>query len=174
MRTKLLLTSLWRHHRRATLIAGAVVLSLLATPFFFSGSSTETDEPSVRPHVILDRAWFDRYPEEARDDLSIWVWLSSGVGLYQQGSAYRASFDIFEFVRSGRDLEMTFLQDDESATTSFSVEHCDEAPPFDLCLTLENAARGPTRYYGFSDHAAYTRELPQFAPLRARLAALPR
>lgn len=58
-------------------------------------------------------------------------------------------------MRNDRDLEMTFLQDDERARTGFTIEHCDDEPPFDLCLTLDDPARGPTRYYSFSDQGAF-------------------
>lgn len=164
MRLKLLLSACWRHHRVASIVTIASVLALLVVPFAFCNGA----DPSVvardseRSHLVLDRVWFDRYPDEPRTQISVWLWLSSGVGLYQQGSSYRASFDIFEFARNGRDLEMTFLHDDEEARSGFAVEPCDQEPPFDLCLTLEGAARGPARYYSFSDQNAAGRELPEW------------
>lgn len=169
MRWKLLAKTLWNHHRKATLGAvGAVTLLALvltAVPLGStcgSGVSRAPDDTTDarRSRLLLDRVWFDRYPEDARDEISIWIYISSGVGLYQQGSSYRASYDIFEFVRNDRDLELTFLQDEEEASTRFEVERCDEAPPFDLCLTLESPARGPQRYYGFSDESALSEHLP--------------
>lgn len=179
MRLRPLLRALWVHHRRFSLVALALALSLFAAPLLLIGPSDEDAPPpesEARPHLILDRVWFDRYPDDARSDVNLWVWFSSGIGIHQRGSAYRATFDIFDFSRDRRALDMTFLQDDERAQTDFTIERCDHAP-FDLCLTLERPARGPHRYYGFSghDHAArepaWTRDLAARARATARATA---
>ncbi len=170
MRIRLLARALWRHHRRASLIALAVGLALLAAPFaLIDGGGGPV---AAEPHLILDRVWFDRAPEDPRADMSLWVWASSGVGIHQRGSAYRFSVDFFDFRRSGRRLEMTFLQDGERARTRFQVAACDH-PPFDLCLTLDDPPRGPRRYYSFSNAWAQDRVAPWAREVVARAAARP-
>lgn len=175
MRIRLLARALWRHHRRASLVALGVALALLAAPFALVGPSDDApaEDPAARPYLILDRVWLDRYPEEARDELKLWFWSSSGLGVYQQGSAYRFSIDVFDFSRNGRRLEMTFLQDEARARTRFQVAECDEAP-FDLCLTLDESPRGPRRYFGFSDHRAQEQALPWLSEVEARARAAAR
>lgn len=157
MRIRLLARALWHHHRRASLIALAVGLALLAAPFAFVGGS---DAPvAADPDLILGRVWFDHSPRDPREERKLWVWTSRGVGVYQQGTAYRFSVDFFAFERSDRRLAMTFLQDGERARTRFHVGSCDE-PPFDLCLTLDDPPRGPRRYFSFSSMRAMEREAP--------------
>lgn len=167
MRLRLLPRALWRQHRRASLVALAIGLALLAMPLVWLGSPS--DEPTARPHMILDRVWLDRYPDEARTEIHLFYWSSSGLGVYQRGSAYRGSFDVFDFRRSGHELDLAFLQDDERASIRFSVEACDVAP-FDLCLTLAQSPRGPRRYFSWSDHRAAERALPGGLLRRARAA----
>ena len=175
MRIRLLARALWRHHRRASLVALGVTLVLLAAPFAFVGGSDDapTDDPVAQPHLILDRLWFDRYPEQARDDVKLWLWSSSGIGVYYQGSAYRYSIDTFDFRRSGRRLDMTFLHDEARARTRFQIAECDEAP-FDLCLTLDDSPRGPRRYYSYSNGRAQAPALPWLSDVEARLRAAAR
>lgn len=159
MRWKLLFVALWRHHRVATSLALAALLAAGAAVGWV-GSSGDAPEAGGSGRRLLDRPWFERYPESSRDELGTWVWLAGGIGAYQQGSAWRGSFDVFEFERRGNAVDMRFLQDGEEARTDFAIERCDEAPPFDLCLTLRSSPRGPRRYYSFDDGDDFAAHLP--------------
>jgi len=164
-----LLRAIYRTYPRACLAALAAASLAIAAPLAFGGPDPAPS--AAGSHAILDRLWLDAYPEDERSEISVWVWLSNGVGVYQRGSAYRASFDVFAFERDGESLEMTFLQDEENSSTRFQVSACDERPPFDLCLVIERPARGAHRYYGFSDQSAYARELPEGLEESVRAAA---
>lgn len=168
MRWKLLARTLWNHHRAACVTGLAALIALGALPFAL-GDGDGCAPRRGNSRLLLDRVWFDQYPEDERDELSIWIFLSSGVGLYQHGSQYRASYEIFELVRNGHDLEVTFLQDGEEARTRFEITRCDDVPPFDLCLTLDDPARGPRRYFAFSDESALAERLPWATRLRGSL-----
>lgn len=137
-----------------TLLVGAGARALL------SGSSGEVEQDAGNPRAILGRVWFDRYPEKRIEDIQIFIFLGGGIGIYEKGSAFRSSFDIFEFERQGDKVAMTFLHDKKAAETKFTVSACDDKPPFDLCLDLQDSPRGPKRYYGFGDEEDMARTVP--------------
>lgn len=138
---------------------------------------TPATEPAAEaaPRDLLNRIWFDRLPERRTDDVTIGVFFGGGVGVFDTGSAYRASFELFEFERRSSDLDLVFLHDKKRATVTYKVSACDEKPPFDLCLTLDGAPRGPKRLYGFAhdeEEAArvpWSRDLRESARARARV-----
>jgi hypothetical protein len=102
------------------------------------------------PRLVLGRIWFDRLPKSRTEDVTVGIWFGGGIGLYDTGSAWRSTIDIFEFERRGDALDMTFLHDKKKSSVKFKITRCDEKPPFDLCLDLDNPPRGPKRLYGFS------------------------
>lgn len=116
--------------------------------------------PDANPRLVLGRVWFDAYPEKATDDVQIWIWLGGGVGLYESGSVWRSSMDFFEFERRGDRLDITFFQDKKRFESKFAVAACDEKPPFDLCLTLDDPPRGPKKYYAFGSDEDLARGIP--------------
>jgi hypothetical protein len=159
MRTKLLFVSLWRYHKKATLLTLAAVLAIGTA--LFSWTSDEPPSTAERPgRLLLNRIWFDSAPQTPRDEIGVFIWLAGGIGVYQRGSSVRAAYDIFEFERNGNAFTMTFLQDSEQVSTEFTIEACDEQPPFDLCLTLLNAPRERNRYYGFGAHDELVEHVP--------------
>jgi hypothetical protein len=108
-------------------------------------------EPLGNPRAVLGRVWFDRYPDKLTDEVQIWIWFGGGMGIHDTGSAWRSATDVFEFERQGDKLSMIYLQDRKTAETRFTIASCSEKPPFDLCLDLQSALGGRTRYYGFGD-----------------------
>lgn len=159
MRWKLLLPAIWRHHKVAVLCSVlALALGSAALVSWTGGDEAQVAERPAR--LLLNRIWFDRMPETNRDDVAVWIWLAGGIGIYQHGSAFRASMDIFEFERSGHSVAMSFLHDGEAASTEYTIESCDEQPPFDLCLTLLTAPRGRNRYYSFGSGDDMSEQIP--------------
>jgi hypothetical protein len=113
-----------------------------------AGDDIEAADP-LQPRAILNRVWFDKYPEKPRDTTHLWIFLGGGVAFYERGSYYRVAMEIFDFERQGDRMVITSLQDKKSVATPFKIERCDQEP-FDLCLTVETPARGPKTLYGFS------------------------
>ncbi|MCC6557569.1 MAG: hypothetical protein IT372_31845 [Polyangiaceae bacterium] len=150
----------------SALVSGALRLfaSAAEEPFDARGSGSPSapfaPNPSANPRLILGRVWFDRYPEKRNEDVKIWIFLGGGVGLFESGSAYRSSFDVFDFERQGDKVSMTFLHDRKTAETKFTVRACDDRPPFDLCLDLQDSPRGPRTYYGFGSDDEMARRIP--------------
>src|SRR5689334_19824464 len=115
-----------------------LALLLVALVVFFAlrrGSGDDGASPEDgNPRQILGRVWFDQYPEKRTDSIQIFIFLGGGIGIYETGSVWRSSFDIFDFERQGNKVNMTFLHDKKTAETKFKIAACDDKPPFDLCL----------------------------------------
>ena len=141
-----------------------VLVALAAGVAMFAGARwffSKPSEPLARdPKQILGRIWFDHLPKNRSDDVTIAVWFGGGIGLYDKGSAWRSSIDIFEFERRKDALDMTFLHDKKSASTKFEIKSCDDQPPFDVCVTFDDAPRGPKTLHGF----AYDDEMDKAIP----------
>jgi hypothetical protein len=123
-------------------------------------ASAAATAAKLGPRAVLNRVWFDRYPRKATDEIKLWLFLAGGLGVYQEGSAYRSASDVFDFERQGETIELAFLHDRQKAQLRFQVTPCDEQPPFNLCLDLAGSPRGPRRYYGFGDEEDMAASIP--------------
>lgn len=105
------------------------------------------------PSLILDRLWLDSKPEKYTDYTHLFFVISAApFGVFQQSSAYRSVAELTEYKRKGDRLFMHFPQTDKNREVTFRIRHCDDLPPFDLCLDLsDNPWGGPRRYYGLAD-----------------------
>lgn len=164
MRFRLLLVGLWRYHRTAVVLTVSTCVIAIAV-ILSSGNSVDPGAREAPPRLLLNRLWFDRFPESTRDEVSLSFWLAGGIGLFEHGSVWRSAHDVFEFERRGRDLSIRFLHDGAEARTAFHVEECTERPPFELCLTLVSPPRGPERWYAFGS----TDEMAAHLPWAARV-----
>lgn len=106
-------------------------------------------EEKVNPRLLLNRGWFDKYPEKATDEIDLWVFFGGGIGVHEKGSRYKATFEIFEIERAGSKLHISYLHEKKTVTTSFTVETCSDKRPFTICLTLKDMPGGPLKLYGF-------------------------
>lgn len=149
---------------RRPLLALAAAIAAVWLAFTAIGA-LRTDDASRNPRLILGRVWFDQYPEKRTDKTQVLIFLAGGIGIYESGSVYRSSFDIFDFERQGDKISLTFLHDRKTAETRFTITPCDEKPPFDLCLDFSDSPRGPKRYYGFGDEEDMARRIPWGRPL---------
>jgi len=118
------------------------------------GSDAEAEQAAeplekVNPRLILGRGWFDKMPEKATDQVDLWVFFGGGIGIHEQGSRYKATFEIFEIERAGAKLTIQYLHEKKTVTTAFTVETCTDKRPFTLCLTLKDMPGGPLKLYGF-------------------------
>ncbi len=140
----------------------ALVLAVAGLVAFLSalGSLRGTEDAAGNPRMILNRIWFDQYPDKRTDQVQMWIFFGGGIGIHEKGSAYRYTTDVFEFERQGDKLALTFLQDKKSVETKFTITACDDKPPFDLCLDLVDSPRGPRRWYGFGDADEMDRKVP--------------
>lgn len=122
--------------------------------------SVPEGEAEAAPRLLLSRLWFDKLPEKPRDEVDLWIFFGGGIGIHETGSWYRASFDQFEFERSGSKIDATNLHDKKRWKTGFSVRECHDKDPFNACLTLEQVNGKKLELYGFM----YEDEMEQAVP----------
>jgi hypothetical protein len=138
----------------AILAASATAFVAFRTPDAAKASHVEPTndraEPAAKPRDLLGRLWFDKLPKKRTDEVTVALFFSGGIGLFESGSSYRFTFDLFEFERRSADLDLVLLHDKKRAQVKYTVKDCDDSPPFDLCLELEGAPRGPKKLYGFA------------------------
>jgi hypothetical protein len=138
-------------------------------------SATDGVEAEGSPRLLLGRVWFDKLPNKPRDEAHIWIFFGGGIGVHESGSAYRGSYDWFEFERQGSKLDGKFLHDQKKLSTRFTVGACDDHPPFDLCLTLDDVGGKKVELYGFGSEEEMERAAPGskavFAAAKERAAA---
>jgi hypothetical protein len=105
------------------------------------------------PSLLLDRAWVDSQPEKYTDYVQAAYFASrSPMGVFQKASAYDFRFELFRFKRENSKVQFTFPQTGKTAEVSFTIKTCDDLPPFDLCLDLnENPWGGPKRYHAMRE-----------------------
>jgi len=122
--------------------------------------AAEAETPESAPRLILGRLWFDKLPNRRTDSVDLWIFLGGGIGIHEEGSSYRASFDIFEFERQGATIDAKYFHDKKRFKTPFTVKGCEDHEPFNLCLTLDNVSGKKIELYGF----AYDDEMERAAP----------
>lgn len=147
----------------------AITASAMVSWAALSGTSHGTSHTSeLSPDLLVDRPWYDRIPANQESQLMIFTFSRTGIGVYNEGSAWRGRYDVFQFSRSESRLRIVFQQDRARHETAFTITSCQNGP-FDLQLRLAESPRGPRTYYGSSeqslgDDSASARSLP--VPLR--------
>lgn len=97
--------------------------------------------------LVLDRLWIDHVPKNDRDTVQVFAALSEeAFGVFQQTSAWKGGYEIFQFEAQGDQLRMVFPQDGTNAKVRATARRCNEAG-MDYCLELSGGNRGVKRYY---------------------------
>jgi hypothetical protein len=97
--------------------------------------------------LLVDRLWIDRMPEHERDPINVLALLSDDkLGVFQNLTAYRGSYELFRYERSGGELRVKYPQTGESDKLSVKVTRCDE-DGMDFCLDVSGGSRGVRHYY---------------------------
>lgn len=145
----------------ALLLPAAPLAAWLLTPGqTASTSSGLTAVAPASPELLEERLWLDKLPEDPSDKFALWLFVDDGYGFFRQGSGFRFLVDVVGYERKGDRLSLTVLEDKKKKETRYTIRPCDEKPPFDLCLTFENAPLGPSKLYGFKDSEQTARRLP--------------
>jgi hypothetical protein len=122
------------------------------------------------PALAVGRVWVDSKPARFTDYVNAFLLVDGApVGIFQKASAYDVHLELFDYRRSGKTLDLMFLQTEKRHTITYKVTRCDELPPFDLCLTLSRnpwSGNAPRKYYGMREASAEAAALPG---LRQRL-----
>lgn len=151
----------------AVALAAASVVAVLAFRDPPEDGASPGEDADKDGRAILGRLWFDKLPESSRDSVHLWLWLGGGVGLHESGSRYRFNLELFDFERAGSKVDMRYFQDGKRIQTGFKIERCDDLPPFDLCLALDEApGDGPRKLYGFDYDNDLNDNIPWAMPAR--------
>jgi hypothetical protein len=125
-----------------------------------------SEATSKDPKLILGRVWFSKLPKKRSDDCDVWIFLAGGIALYESGSFWRSSIELYEFERRGATLDIRALQDKKQLTTSFEIAATQDNTPFDITLSLKDSPRGPKKYYAFSHDEEMDAEIPWASGVR--------
>ena len=103
---------------------------------------------SARPNEVLrDRIWIDHLPRNERDPIQTFVILKENpVGVFNNASMWRGSYELYRYEMQGRQIRMEFPQTGDRETVKAEASTCREGG-MDFCLTLEGSSRGTKRYY---------------------------
>lgn len=102
------------------------------------------------PSLVANRVWIDSRPQKYTDYANaMYVVGYAAFGIFEKASAYDLRMERFDYRRDGGTLKVHFPQSGRSAEIKFTIRSCDELPPFNLCLELDqNPWGGPKKYYG--------------------------
>jgi len=148
----------------------AVVAVIAGYAVFRSLGGPDAGSQAEDPSLLVNRVWVDAQPEQLTDYVQASYFASKqSIGVFQKASAYDIHLELFKWKRDDKAIAMTFPQTGKTAKPRFSIERCDDMPPFDLCLTLsENPWGGPKRYHGMREEED---ESAKLGALRASLQA---
>ena len=97
-------------------------------------------------HLVEDRLWIDHLPRNDRDVVQVFASISEGgIGVFQQTSAWKGSFEIFQYQAKGDKLQVIYPQTGDKETIQAKARRCNEGG-MDYCLEL-SGGRGVKRYY---------------------------
>lgn len=150
-------------------LLAALVLALLVH-VLGRGNDSAPPARGGEADLIADRLWVDSKPQRYTDYVNALVVIDDvPLGIFQKASAYHMILEIFEYKRAGNRVALNFPQTDTARRFRYTITTCDDLPPFDLCLTLnENPWGGPRRYYSTRDGQAAS---PALEALEARIRA---
>jgi hypothetical protein len=133
--------------------AFAAVIALGACALLWTLGGSDGSHQGEDPSLLVDRVWVDGQPEQLTDYVQASYFADEQpVGVFQKASAYDMRLELFTWKRDDRTISLTFPQSGKAAKLRFSIERCDDLPPFDLCLTLsDNPWGGPKRYHGMRE-----------------------
>jgi len=105
--------------------------------------------PSRPAHTELveNRVWIDHMPRTERDTIQVFLTLGDdSMGVFQQSSVWKGSYELFQYEAHGSELRAVFPQTGERETMKAKATECSQNG-FDYCLELSGGSRGAKRYY---------------------------
>jgi hypothetical protein len=128
--------------KKPLVILGLVVVGVLALAKWEMGSDRNVSEPGL----VLDRIWIDQLPSKPKDTANVFVAVTKqSFGVFQSGSQYKGSYEVFNHKASGDELRIVYPQTDDKETVKARAWKCNERG-MDYCLELSGSNRGVKRY----------------------------
>ena len=143
---------------RTKLVVSLFIVALLGWymwPESDQGGAADAARSAPDQELLLDRLWIDHLPRSESEKFHILVMLADpAVGAFTHTSQFEGDFAAFSWVpdragaRARYRLTMLQARTEHSVRMSVSDKGCG---PFDYCLTVQDAPRGPTRYVSMED-----------------------
>jgi hypothetical protein len=107
-----------------------------------TGGEAEVSEPEL----AFDRIWIDRIPTRPKDDFHVFVAATQEpLGVFQAGSQWKGTYEVFSHEERGDELRLTFLQTGDREKAKIRAWRCSEGG-MHYCLELTGSSRGVKRY----------------------------
>ena len=128
-------------------------LALALTLVSLVACSDDAPRPASIPQgeavkILESTPWLDSAPQDEADIFHAYIF-PRGEGLYFTGNSYKGSYELFRYFVEDDTIKLRFLDEGKTYTTRFTINRW-EGEVFDYKLTLHDAPRGPTEYFGFS------------------------
>jgi hypothetical protein len=155
---------------RLALLTTSLLAIALAYWMWPSRTTHDAMDGGADPALLADRVWIEALPSQPTEQVHAMLVLADApLGVFQRGSAYQSTLELFEYKRDANRIALRFPQSDKKDGFSFRVRHITDHPPFDLALDVSaNPWGGPHTYYGFEDEDGAAARV--IAPLHHRLA----
>jgi hypothetical protein len=151
------------------LVFGVLVLSVVAFVALRRGGGQET-QVEVDHKLVVDRFWIDHIPKNDRDIIQVFVAISEQpIGVFDAASQWTLKAELFQYEAHGGELRVFYGQTGERETIKVTAQKCDQGG-FELCMSLDGASRGVTKYYSMEDWVIDGTD--QMDHVRAKIAAL--
>jgi hypothetical protein len=131
------------------LMLGVAALGAVGYGVYHHGARPAT--PSTQTELVENRLWIDHMPRSERDTIQVFLTLGDeGIGTFQQTSAWKGSYELFEYEGHAGELRIIYPQTGERDTVKAKATKCRENG-FDYCLEMAGGSRGVKRYYSMKD-----------------------
>jgi hypothetical protein len=128
--------------KKPLVILGLVVVGILALAKWEKSSDRSVSDSSL----VLDRIWIDQLPSKPKDTANVFAAVSrQPIGVFQSGSQYQGSYEVFNHKTNGDELRIVYPQTDEKETIKARAWKCNERG-MDYCLELSGTNRCVKRY----------------------------
>jgi hypothetical protein len=97
--------------------------------------------------LFRDRLWIDHLPRGERDMVNVFIVMSEEpVGLFNNTSMWKGSYESFRYELSEHQLQVIYPQTGDRERVRVRARRCKDEG-MDYCLELDGASRGVKRYY---------------------------
>jgi hypothetical protein len=97
--------------------------------------------------LVRGRLWIDHLPRNEREPAQIFIVLKDHpVGVFNNASMWRGTYEQFRYEMTGNQLRLQFPQTGDRDTARVQASRCKEHG-MDFCLQLDGSSRGAKRYF---------------------------
>lgn len=142
-----------RKTRNALLVSLAVVLA--AWWLWPTSTESSSDEDAKIAggdfNVLANRVWIDHLPTSERDKINVFILFDDPTfGVFSESSSFEGNWAAFEWSLD-KGLVIQMLQEGSKHRVHPAIASGAACAPFDHCLKLKGAPRGPKKYVSMEE-----------------------